>query len=363
MGIGKKIRKFNHWRIDAGRALLLKMVRSFFDRPNSLPASTTKEISKILVLRLDGKLGDCITSTGFLKALHHAFPIAEIVVLTAPQTANIYKSFPFLKVLPVKKGLLESLKVWWNLRQNIFDVSVNTSHIMIARTVFLMAAIRSHKKISFNCPDFPLFTDHAVFDPMKDHVTSRYQKVLNILNHPNEDLSYEIPISDAAKQIADKELSVLNGAPYIVINSFAGARFRNFNEKTTVTLVQHFRKNYPDCKIVSIGNWGDLNIIKEWQQKHPIENWISFPACGDIFVNCRIIEKAQLVVSPDTAVVHIACALKKDLLAVYRTDTTAEKNSQIWAPYGCRHKVILSRPQPGVPEEDINEFNIDEMIL
>lgn len=363
MGLGQEIRKLNHWRIDAGRALLLKIIRFIFDRPNQQPSTSSNEVAKILVLRLDGKLGDCITSTGFLRALHHAFPKAQIFVLTAPQTATIYKSFPFLTVVPVKKGLLGSLKVWWNLRRQTFDVSVNTSHIMIARTVFLIAALRSHKKISFNCPDYPLFSDHALFDPMQDHVTSRYQKVLQILGHPNEDLSYEIPITAAAQRTADQELAALEGSPFVVINSFAGARFRNFNEKTTVALVKHFLKIYPDHKIVSIGNWGDLNIIKEWQQKHQIENWFSFPSCGDIFVNCRLIEKAQLVVSPDTAIVHIACALKKDLLAVYRTDTTAEKNSRIWAPYGCRHKVILSRPQPGIPEEDINEFNVDEMIL
>lgn len=356
------LRELNHKRIDAGRTFLLKVMRFLFDR-SPLQRPLTEGVRNILVLRLDGKLGDCITSTGVFAALHKAFPAARITVLTPPQTASIYKAFPFLEVVTVKKGLGGTLKAWFLLRHQQFDVSVNTSHIMIARTVFLMANIKSHKKISFNCPDFPLFTDHAVFDALTDHVTTRYRRVMEILGHSEADLSYQLPIPSQAIATADAQLKILGGSPFIVINSFAGARFRNFSQETTVALVQHFRKLYPDHKVVSIGNWGDLNILKEWQKKHQIESWFVFPECGDLFVNCRIIERSNLVVSPDTAVVHIACALKKDLIAVFRADTTIEKNSQIWAPFGCRHKVIYSVPQPEMQEEDINKFAINEVFF
>jgi ADP-heptose:LPS heptosyltransferase len=94
-----------------------------------------------------------------------------------------------------------------------------------------------------------------------------------------------------------------------------------------------------------------------------MENWFVFPACGDFFVNSRIVERADLVVSPDTAIVHLACALKKDLIAVYRSDTGLEKNSLIWKPYGNRYKMVLAQSLNSELEADINNFDMNEMYL
>jgi len=269
MSLSGKIREINHKRIDAGRALVLKIVRALFDHAPAVqgfkkqPSGARGAINKILVLRLDGKLGDCVTSTGFFMHLHKIFPDAKITVLTAPQTTQIYQSFSFLDVHPIKKGLIGTLKVWFLLKAETFDVSVNTSHMMAARTVFLMSTIQSHMKISMNCPNYSLFTDHALFDILTDHVTVRYQKVLQKMGIPaeREDLSYHITLNDQAKAFADARLRKLE-APYIVINSFAGARFRSFSEETTVSLVKHYVNKYPDHKIVSIGNVGDLSILQ-----------------------------------------------------------------------------------------------------
>lgn len=186
--------------------------------------------------------------------------------------------------------------------------------------------------------------------------------VLDKMGISTKDLSYVIPVPAHAKALADEQIQKI-GAPYIIINSFAGARYRSLSEDTTVAMVKHFLEKYPDHKVVSIGNFGDLHILKEWQARHAISAWVVLPQCGDIFVNCRLIEKSELVISPDTAVVHIACAFKRNLIAIYRTDTVAEKNVQIWAPYGCHHKIVLARAQPEAIDADINKFDFYELSL
>ena len=63
---------------------------------------------------------------------------------------------------------------------------------------------------------------------------------------------------------------------------------------------------------------------------------------------------ADLVISPDTSVIHVACAFNKPLVAIY---TNNLENFERWRPISNHYHVIFSDY-----ENSLKDINIDKII-
>lgn len=365
MSIDKAIRKLNHRRIDLFRALSLQItikLMKYFNRMSSVDSA-----SSYLVLRFDDKLGDSVTSTGFLKSLKQHKPNTRVSVVAGPSTVDLYRSLDFVdEVFVGRKGLVNTLKLMGQLRSHHFDFLINTSHILNPRTVVVAALVKAFRKLNFESHASGIFTEVISIDFLKDHVTERYRKALQVLGVPAsaQDLSYTLAVSERARLDVSKVFQELKSRyePIIVLNSFAGGKLRNLNMKTTVSLVSELTQKYPQAFIISLANSGDHRILKSWVEKAQINRWICYPEYSSLDHNLALAEKADMMITPDTAWVHLACALKKKLVAIYREDIDlTEINSVIWSPFGTKAKVIFARTERG-HEHDINSVKIFSIV-
>ena len=96
----------------------------------------------------------------------------------------------------------------------------------------------------------------------------------------------------------------------------------------------------------------------------PHPNWKHFEEFSNFSDNLALASCAELVITPDTAWVHIASALNIRVLAVYRSDEySEEKNSLIWAPYSeAKYEVVLTVGDAPDKLNNINNFSIDELM-
>ncbi len=317
----------------------------------------------ILVFRLDDKLGDSVTATGFLRELKHAHPEDELIVVAGPTSAALYKNLSFIdRVITAKKGLLSTLRLYHDLRGDSYKYVINTSHILSPRVIFLCSQLKAQHKLSFQNNDFKLFSKHVEFNLDSDHVTSRYKNTLAAMQIASPRIGYEIQLPD--KHLAHARESIARIKPVrhqlIVLNSFAGARLRNLNQQTTFALVRGLLEK-SDVLILSIGNPGDLQILSSWIKEFNDPRWVYIPDGGDLYFNCAIVAQADLVITPDTAWVHIASAFKRKLVAIYREDTSNEKNKLIWAPYFTDFRVVEA-PFTDASPNDINTVPVPLVI-
>lgn len=316
----------------------------------------------ILILRLDDKIGDSIAATGFLRELKNTNPQSKVIVLAGPSSALIYKKLSFIdEVLIVKKGFFKSLGIFLRLRRFKFKYIINTSHILSPRVIFLCSQLMAYKKITFLNAKSKVFNEHAFYDAAVDHVTVRYISILKTLNSKvnNYNLEYEINLDSdqenrALRLIQDLKIRFKK---VIILNSFAGARFRNFNRQTTLDIITKLIVDR-DLVVVSIGNHNDLHLAEEWISELKNDQWVCFAGEYDLSFNFGLVKYADLVITPDTALVHVASAFKKDLVCVFREDRSdsAEKNCLIWAPHQTRSRILYALPKKENPE-DINSID------
>lgn len=350
------IRELNRKRIQKGKKLLMGLTKALFDKPNR-SQTPISDVQKILVLRLDAKLGDSVTSTGFLRSLHESYPQAEITVATVGVSAELFSSFDFIKVIEIKKGLGNLLKGYKKLKENDYDVLINTSHILSPRVVFLASKLNAKRKISFGISGMQLFDEAVQFDENLDHISVRYQKALLLIGGKGECQKYSFPLPSDKIKNAVKAVADLQGKKFIVINSFAGARLRNLSKQKTFSIVKLLNNKYPDHLIVSVGNEGDQRILNEWLAEAKNSSWIVLSSCKSIFENAYLVSKAQFVITPDTSLAHFASAFQTPLISIYRQDHGAEKNSKIWAPTSEKLKIIYTKGINDLGEDDINNFD------
>jgi ADP-heptose:LPS heptosyltransferase len=79
-----------------------------------------------------------------------------------------------------------------------------------------------------------------------------------------------------------------------------------------------------------------------------------FPPSPDVLNVCAAIELCDVVVSPDTSIVHIGAAFDRPVLALYtrlRMTTITE-----WIPYGVPYRAVMTRerrPLDTIPVQEV----------
>jgi ADP-heptose:LPS heptosyltransferase len=358
MNLDQRIRHLNHRRIDYFRALKLRLSILLFAPFAKFADQNAK---KILVLRMDDKVGDSITATGFLRELKLAYPENALVVVAGSGSADIYRSLGFIdEVVVAKKGIIASYKLYKKLK-NDYLYLINTSHILNPRVIFLTCLLPAFKKIGFGNSATQIFTDTVMIDFKRDHVTDRYRKALALTGANAHNLNYQLKLNPGDVTAAAKAILELrkSNKTIILLNSFAGGRLRNFSRETTEKIVSKLTEN-PDRVVISVANRGDHNILDNWIAKNS-ERWLHFRELHTLNQNLALASLCDLIVTPDTAWVHIASALKKKVVAVYRTDEgSLERNSAIWAPYKTYCRVIFA-PLNEAGIADINTVDIEKV--
>jgi ADP-heptose:LPS heptosyltransferase len=365
MNLEKKIRYLNHKRIDFFRKIKLKLSVLLFS-PFSRRCVFSNENS-ILILRLDGKLGDSICATGFLREIKKQNPSSKLMIVCSSVSYQIYSRIKFIDhCYIVDKGFISLMKCFIHLTKYKFKYIINTSHILNPRTLFLVSFLCSNRKVGFENFDVKIFTDSIKIN-FSEHITERLALILKTIGCEYEDLSYEFNIDHTeSKKIKDYFQDINpEKKPIVIINSFAGARLRNFSQTKTIKIIELIL-NKLDVIIVSIANEGDHEILKKWIGKSYEKKWHHNPELCTIDSNIALVQQADLIITPDTAWVHIASCLNKKVICVFRKDNVfdVEKNSLIWSPLNSLSKVIYSRPESdyGYDANDINSFDEQEIL-
>ncbi len=379
------IRELNHKRIDALRAFRMQFLKSFLDQKTSISSHFNKpELPSFLILRLDGKLGDSITSTYLIEMLKAQYPGCQISVVADPSSKILFK--PIVSQFWGFKGKLWPALKWLIATRENFDVLICTSQMLTPSTVFLCRFLSSPFKFSFVNSDWQLFSHHVNYDPMRDHVTERYEKTLQMIEQifpiPEErkqrlkekSKSYKLDhllLNAKSAQSFVQRIKSQGIQKICVLNAFAGAKLRNFSEQTNYQLVHKILEDYPHVAVVSIANRGDREILRAWSRTQHLDRrflelrkrWFisDFNSLED---SVALIKAADLVITPDTSVVHMACAVGTPQVAIFREDIGPEKNQNIWTPIGENFKIVIAkwRGKNLESDGDINHVNVAEIL-
>ncbi len=262
-------------------------------------------------------LGDVILSTPIVRELSKIFRYSRIDVLTRPETQLIFKYNPHVNRTLVfdKKSkrvkfasFVELVKLFKEIKYDIaFSIQSSFTSAM------LMKLGKIPVRVGFDRQKFlthPVPYDHNV------HMRRRTLDLLHPFSDENFDSQTEIYWSGREAEKARQIFDVISSHSKFVIGIAPGSVWptKQWPKEYYISLAQMLKKK--DISLVFIGGKAEKKLCHEIIAKSRAHG---FNLAGDLNVleSAALIDKLDLMVTNDSAPLHIANAVKTDVLAIF----------------------------------------------
>lgn len=341
----KKIRELNRRRNylfkKIRNVIRVYIAKAFWDSRVRREADLTS-VKTVLLMRNEGAIGDVVVDSALVKCLHKAGMTVDFLLTKSnsqvmrdnPHIRHIYEAENVDSAAYLRKFTHNVPRSVINeLANNKYDIVIDPSLFDIpVHRMLLLRQIKPRSVLGFNkWPSINHYTRSFDFDCENWHVSKTFSIIADYLQLDKKYLhSYDLHIPQDVNHQVREYLAALNGRN-VVINIFAGHQDRSMSQTQLAALIARLCQDYPDVNIILLDHRDEIRI----------------PLAEKVFVNpfktlhhcMALIAQADLVISPDTSVVHMAAAWKKPLIAVYKD---VRMNNRLWAPgYDKARQIIV----------------------
>ncbi|HEV8236689.1 MAG TPA: glycosyltransferase family 9 protein [Gemmatimonadaceae bacterium] len=288
----------------------------------------------LLFIRYD-KLGDMIMCSGVLREIVRAHPAISVDVLTTPANAPALENLSFVRDVIVhergrRPGLLPIVR---RLEQNRYDVAIDglvwrpsvssyTTKLMLAsRARWRVGSAGRRNDFVYNVPVSPPPTRWA-----EHHVHHLARLAVPFgLEVSDGDWRPEIALTSAECVAAEWRWDAVPGSgPRVLVNLSAGHPERRWSDQKFTQLVAHVRRRMPNAGIAIVALPGERTSADRLAAQ--VHGSAMTPGLRELFA---LVASADVIVTPDTAVSHIASAFQRTTLTLLRR----RAEYHIWVPY------------------------------
>lgn len=261
---------------------------------------------KILIIRFSS-IGDIVLTSPVIRCLKKQLPNAEIHVLTKAIYAGISDANPYIdKTYSFRRGLYEVIP---RLKKERYDCIIDLHKNLRSFRVRMLLRCKTYtfSKLNFRKWWF-VKTKHNVMPDL--HIVDRYMDCVKPLGVVNDGEGLDFFTADDDKVYSPAfPLSFQKGYVALVVGSRHATK--QMPTDFLLRLCQHI--HHP---IVLIG--GDADRKKARQIENAIGTKV-FNTCGAYTIgqSASVIEGALGVVTPDTGMMHIAAAYRKNIVSVW----------------------------------------------
>ena len=145
-----------------------------------------------------------------------------------------------------------------------------------------------------------------------------YKQMMKKVNIEIKDTAYDVPVSKDSERNVKKFLDENNVSEKIIaLNFFGASRGRKINEEVALVIIRRLSEMYRDHRIIILDSPNDRETIYNILEKTDNKNILFFEKSRTVLDSISIIKNSDLVVSLDTAILHIAEGLNKKIMAFY----------------------------------------------
>ena len=264
---------------------------------------------KILILRFSS-IGDIVLTSPVMRCIKKQRPDIEIHYATKEQFQILLQDNPYIDKLHTLKDRLAQLI--GELKEEGFDIVLDLHNNQ--RTFLIKKRLGIKQTFSFRKLNIEKWLMvHLKMNRLPAlHIVDRYMepatKALGIYND-KMGLDYFIPAKD--------EIDIKTSFPDLPHSAYIAL----------VIGAKHNTKKLPDKHLLTLCEWINKPVILlGGKAERKNADWIIrrsekkiWDACGKLNLNqsASIIRQAEKVIAPDTGLMHIAAAFKKDLCSVW----------------------------------------------
>ncbi|MDE1335129.1 glycosyltransferase family 9 protein [Vibrio aestuarianus] len=303
----------------------------------------------ILFIRNDAKLGDAIVSSGVLKKLKKYRPEIKIKVLTTSAMAPLFEEhFGVDQVVHLSKRPSYSEMKDVCEQVGSVDVVVSLNLDMKMKDIYLLNKLKSKINIGLDS-NLNLINFNVSNDIINMHYADKFNYIATLLGITELAENYIVPLVPSSMEKAQNFLSENNIDKFVLINPFGSGSERKLNKDSVNKIISAIKEWDKSLSVVLLSAPDTRELLDSMSLT--TTSISHFDQSDSIYDAIAIVEKAKLVVSVDTSIVHIASGFNKKQIAIYKQDKVNFSN---WHPNSEHANVIIAIT-------DINNFGEEQL--
>lgn len=295
-----------------------------------------ENISKILVIK-QTSLGDVLHSTGHIRVIKQHFPTAYLCVLTATESADIYRDNPYVDELilfpyqQVKSNLYRRPNIALHniiatikqLRRHNFDIAFDLQGLF--RSVLFLYASRAQRKYvkgnwlglaGLRDPKLPVLTEMAQvlnLAGIKCDSPTMQCPTMELFSNDKTRREIDILIDNLDKNTSNKNINLqktsIQNRRLIIFSPFSKWQSKDWPLINYLELAKliHTKFSYSFTTVITAENKYQANITKQLKIAAD-NNTINLAGQLSIAQLAELISRATILISGDSFPMHIAWA-------------------------------------------------------
>lgn len=303
------------------------------------------KIHKIIFDQKSNKIGDMLVLTHVIRELNKCYPNIKIDILCGKSNVEVLKENPYINKTWIYKGL-PTIK---ELKKEKYDLLYCNKENIYFKDYYFLNRLGAKINIGINVEKIKLF-DEIIESEDGILEIEKYNLFLNIFGIVPKIKKYDIFLTKEEENIFGNSNKFCQR---IVFNRFGANKRRTLNEDNSLEILKGILSKTKDTEIylISPPDKRDENIILKNILN---DDRLIIPKINTIRESMVLIEKSDLVISPETSIVHIACAFEKSQIAIYRD------RNLLWRPISDKAIIIFSELGK---KSDVNNLNVENVIF
>jgi ADP-heptose:LPS heptosyltransferase len=308
----------------------------------------------ILVIQI-GRIGDMILTTPLFSELKKLFPNSKLTVLANLKNCDVIKYETTIdRILIYKKDVINIVKIITKLKKGRFDIWIDPKYGYSKTSEFLLKICKPKQSYGYNFNKVIFSKAVPVFDK-PEHYINLCLNVLKCFNIDSADYENQKPIIQIP-EANQKKYAASRNPKIIAINISAGSITRIWQKENWLKLVNEINQLHPEFEFIIIYMDREKAIVKYITDNYKDKN-LKYFSSNDILEISDLISNVNLVITPDTSLVHIASAFNIPIIALY---PNVKWNYERFSPKSDIQEIIISDSAKDIfgikTEEVLNKF-------
>lgn len=297
----------------------------------------SENLSKILVIQT-AFIGDVVLSLPLVQVLKKNFPSTEIDLMVIPKTAELLREHPDISDLIIfdkrgkDKGLKGIVKTARLVSQRSYDVTFILQRYFRSALIPFLAGVKV--RVGFDKSPFKFLYTHVV-EYKQVHEIERNLSMLELFGIDIKKTK-ELPNLYPSEQDRIRVDELLLGVSSQIVSIAPGSVW-----ETKKWLKERYGKLAKllvsdGFAVALIGGKEDYSLCEEIKKISESEKVFNFCGKLSLLQSAELIRRSIVLVSNDTAPMHIAVAMRTPVIAIFGS-TVPEFG---FYPYGERDRVI-----------------------
>jgi len=319
-----------------------------------------KKSQSVLFLRYD-RIGDMVITTPVFRELKLAYPDISITVLASKANQNVLLNNPYVDhiITNHKNSLFQDLPLLLKLRRQKFDACVEFDHSVVPHAILRLKIINPKKVISVkkdgrygvNGSELSLY-DFYTDKPKKSHFRDIWLATLKPFDVKPKSNNYDLFITDTQQKQAQNFIKQYSSKFLVGINFEGAVKGKKIKFSDLRQICQGLYKKNNNIQIIILTTPNNLQKTNKKVTDMGFDYVVTSYKTSTILDATALISQLNLIITPDTSIVHIASAFNKPIVTIHENN---KDSYQLFAPTSSFNKTVFSPKKDTLEDYDVQK--------